>query len=126
VYGPHEPPERRAARFGYRIDASGAWLEPGEASLAPFLPRFAVGHEPSAAELGAHHAQLAAIEGECIARLGPLRGAAPLSEPSPDVLPERADAWRAAYQRRLAAGVDPESAARLTITTHGPPPGGIA
>jgi len=66
--------------------------------------------------------QLAAIEGECIARLGPLRGAAPLSEPSPDVLPERADAWRAAYQRRLAAGIGPESAAGLTITTHGPRP----
>lgn len=126
VYGPPEPPERHAARFGYRIDASGSWLEPGEASLASFLPRFAVGHEPLAAELGAHRAQLAAIEGDCIARLGPLRGAAPLPEPSPDVLPERADAWRAAYRRRLAAGIDPESAARLTITTHGPQPGGIA
>lgn len=41
---PHEPPERRAARFGYRIDAFGSWLEPGEASVPPFLPRFAVGH----------------------------------------------------------------------------------
>ncbi len=41
---PHEPPERRAARHGYRIDASGAWVEEGKASVAPHLPRFAVGH----------------------------------------------------------------------------------
>lgn len=41
---PHEPPEHRAARFGYRIDASGAWVEEGKASVAPYLPRFAVGH----------------------------------------------------------------------------------
>lgn len=41
---PHEPPERRAARHGYRIDASGAWVEEGKASVAPYLPRFAVGH----------------------------------------------------------------------------------
>lgn len=41
---PHEPPEHRAARFGYRIDASGAWVEEGKASVAPHLPRFAVGH----------------------------------------------------------------------------------
>jgi hypothetical protein len=40
---PHEPPERRAARHGYRIDASGAWVEEGKASVAPHLPRFAVG-----------------------------------------------------------------------------------
>jgi hypothetical protein len=40
---PHEPPEHRAARFGYRIDASGAWVEEEKASVAPHLPRFAVG-----------------------------------------------------------------------------------
>ena len=38
------PPEHRAARHGYRIDASGAWVEEGKASVAPHLPRFAVGH----------------------------------------------------------------------------------
>ena len=122
VHGPRELPERRAARFGYRIDEFGSWLEPGEASRAPHLPRFALGREPSKAEQEAQRAQLAAIEADGIARLGPLRGASPLPEPSPDVLPERAAAWREAYQRRLAAGLDPESAARLTITTHGPRP----
>lgn len=122
VHGPQELPEHRAARFGYRIDEFGSWLEAGEASRAPRLARFAVGHEPSAAAEGDRCAQLGAIEADCIARLGPLRGASPLPEPSPDVLPERADAWRAAYRRRLAAGLDPESAARLTITTHGPRP----
>lgn len=122
VHGPAELPEHRAARFGYRIDEFGSWLEAGEASRAPRLARFAVGHEPSEAEEEARRAQLDAIEADSIARLGPLRGTSPLPEPSPDVLPERADAWRAAYQRRLAAGLDPESAARLTITTHGPRP----
>lgn len=121
-HGPRELPEHRAARFGYRIDEFGSWLEAGEASRAPRLPRFAVGREPSEAEEEARRAQLDAIEAGSIARLGPLRGTSPLPEPSPDVLPERADAWRAAYQRRLAAGLDPESAARLTITTHGPRP----
>jgi hypothetical protein len=120
--GPRELPEHRAARHGYRIDAFGSWLETGEASLAPFLPRFALGREPSKAEREAHHAQLAAIEADGLAQLGPLRGASPLPEPSPDVLPERAATWREAYQRRLGAGLDPESAARLTITTHGPRP----
>jgi len=76
----------------------------------------------SESEREAHRAQLAAIEADGLARLGPLRGAAPLPEPSPDVLPERAATWREAYQRRLGAGLDPESAARLTITTHGPRP----
>ena len=38
------PPEHGAARHGYRIDASGAWVEEGKASVAPYLPRFAVGH----------------------------------------------------------------------------------
>jgi hypothetical protein len=47
---PHEPPERRAARHGYRIDASGAWVEEGKASVAPYLPRFAVGHRPTPEE----------------------------------------------------------------------------
>lgn len=122
VHGPAELPEHRAARFGYRIDEFGSWLEPGEASRAPRLARFAVGHEPSEAEEEARRAQLDAIKADSIARLGPLRGASPLPEPSPDALPERADAWRAAYRRRLAAGLDPESAARLTITTHGPRP----
>jgi hypothetical protein len=40
----HESPERRAARHGYRIDASRAWVGEGKASVAPHLPRFAVGH----------------------------------------------------------------------------------
>lgn len=120
--GPQELPVRRAARTGYRIDVHGAWLEPDEASRSPHLARFAVGHEPSEAEEEARRAQLSAIEADCIARLGPLRGTSPLPEPSPDVFPERADAWRAAYRRRLAAGLNPESAARLTITTHGPRP----
>ncbi len=122
VHGPRELPERRAARLGYLIDAHGSWLEPGEASRAPHLARFAAGWEPSEGEREARRAQLAAIEADGLARLGPLRGAAPLPEPSPDVLPERATTWREAYQRRLGAGLDPESAARLTITTHGPRP----
>ena len=122
MQGPRELPELRAARCGYRIDAFGSWLETGEASRAPFRGRFAVGREPSTAELEAHRAQLAAIEADGLAVLGPLRGASPLPEPSPDVLPERAATWREAYQRRLGAGLDPESAARLTITTHGPRP----
>jgi hypothetical protein len=108
--------------LGYRIDAHGSWLEPGEASVPPHLARFAAGWEPSEGEREARRAQLAAIEADGAARLGPLRGAAPLPEPSPDVLPERAATWREAYQRRLGAGLDPESAARLTITTHGPRP----
>ena len=122
VHGPREPPWRRAVRLGYRIDAHGSWLETGEASVPPHLARFAAGWEPSEGEREARRAQLAAIEADGAARLGPLRGAAPLSEPSPDVLPERAATWREAYQRRLGAGLDPESAARLTITTHGPRP----
>lgn len=73
VHGPRELPERRAARFGYRIDAFGSWLEPGEASRAPHLARFAVGHEPSAAEEDERNAQLAAIKVDCIAQLGPRR-----------------------------------------------------
>ena len=73
VHGPQELPERRAARFGYRIDAFGSWLEPGEASRAPFLARFAVGHEPGAAEEDERNAQLAAIKADCIARLVPRR-----------------------------------------------------
>jgi hypothetical protein len=109
VHGPRELPERRAARLGYRIDAHGSWLEPGEASRAPHLARFAVGREPSEGEREAHRAQLDAIEADGAARLGPLRGDAPLSEPSPDVLPERAATWREAYQRRLGAGLDPGS-----------------
>lgn len=71
VHGPLELPERRAARFGYRIDAFGSWLEPGEASRAPHLPRFALGREPSKAEQEAQRAQLDVIEADCIARLGP-------------------------------------------------------
>lgn len=121
-HGPAELPEHRAARFGYRIDEFGSWLEAGEASRAPHLARFSLGYRLGAAAEGDRCAQLDAIEADSIARLGPPRGTSPLPEPSPDVLPERADAWRAAYQRRLAAGLDPESAARLTITTHGPRP----
>lgn len=74
VHGPQELPKRRAARFGYRIDAHGSWLEPGEASRAPHLARFSLGHEPSEAEEEARRAQLAAIKADCLARLGPRRG----------------------------------------------------
>lgn len=65
---------------------------------------------------------LSAIEAASVAQLGPVRGRAPLAPPSPDVSPEAARAWRAAYQRRRDAGLDVETAERLTNTTHGPRP----
>lgn len=73
VHGPQELPERRAARHGYQIDAYGSWLEPGEASRAPHLARFSLGHRPSEAEEEARRAQLDAIEADCAAKLGPVR-----------------------------------------------------
>ncbi len=72
-HGPQELPERRAARTGYRIDVHGAWLEPDEASRAPHLARFSLGHRPSEAEEEARRAQLDAIEADCAAQLGPVR-----------------------------------------------------
>lgn len=72
-HGPQELPERRAARHGYQIDAYGSWLEPGEASRAPHLARFSLGHRPSEAEEEARRAQLDAIEADCAAKLGPVR-----------------------------------------------------
>lgn len=65
---------------------------------------------------------LDAIELDGWRRLGPIRGRAPLASPSAAVDPGRAAGWREAYARRLAAGLDPESAARLTCTTHGARP----
>jgi len=62
------------------------------------------------------------IERDGLLVLGPVRGRAPLAAPSAAVDPARAQAWREAFERRLAAGLDPESAARLTTTTHGPQP----
>lgn len=64
----------------------------------------------------------AALSAALVARLGPVRGVAPLAPPSPNVSPGAAAAWREAYQRRLAAGLDVETAERLTNTTHGPRP----
>lgn len=64
----------------------------------------------------------AALSAALVARLGPVRGVAPLAPPSPDVSPGAAGAWRAAYQRRRDAGLDGETAERLTNTTHGPRP----
>lgn len=75
VHGPRELPERRAARFGYRIDEFGSWLEPGEASCAPFRARFALGYQPSAAEQEAAIELRRRITADCAARLGP--GAVP-------------------------------------------------
>lgn len=64
----------------------------------------------------------AALSAALVAQLGPVRGVAPLAPPSPDVSPGAAAAWREACQRRLAAGLDVETAERLTNTTHGPRP----
>jgi len=65
-----ELPEERAARLGYRIDASGAWLEPGEASLAPFLPRFAVGYRRTAHEEHDHQELQRRILADCAEKIG--------------------------------------------------------
>ena len=73
---------------------------------------------PAGAALG----HLDAVELDGLLVLGPIRGRAALAAPSAAVDPVRAAAWRQAYRRRLDAGLDPESAARLTTTTHGPRP----
>ena len=65
---------------------------------------------------------LSAIEAATVAQLEPVRGCAPLAPPSLNVSPEAAGAWRAAYRRRRATGLDGETAERLTNTTHGPRP----
>lgn len=65
---------------------------------------------------------LSAIEAASVAQLGPVRGFPPLAPSSPDVSPGAAAAWREAYQRRLATGLDIETAERLTCATHGPRP----
>jgi hypothetical protein len=79
----------------------------------PQLPR-----PPGAAPLD----YLDTVERDGLLVLGPIRGRAPLASPSTVIDPGRAAAWREAHARRLAAGFDPESAARLTSTTHGPRP----
>ena len=70
---------------------------------------------------GAALGHLDAVELDGLLVLGPIRGRA-LAAPSAAVDPGRAAAWRQAYRRRLDAGLDPESAERLTCTTHGPRP----
>ena len=62
------------------------------------------------------------VERDGLLVLGPIRGRATLASPSAAVDPGRAAAWFEAHDRRLAAGLDPESAERLTCTTHGPRP----
>lgn len=62
---------------------------------------------------------LSAIEADGLRALGGLP-CAPV--PLATVDPARAASWWGAYQRRVAAGLDPEDAARLTCTTHGPRP----
>ena len=50
-----EAPEERAARFGYRINPWGSWVEAGEPDgPAPFLARFAVRYARSPREKPAH------------------------------------------------------------------------
>lgn len=62
---------------------------------------------------------LSAIEADGLRALGGLPGA---PVPLAIVDPARAASWWGAYQRRVAAGLDPEDATRLTCTTHGPRP----
>ena len=87
--------------------------------LAPAAPPAVVDHQVE--QLPDAALALGYLELDGIRRLGPIRGR-PLAAPSAAVDPARAAAWRQVYQRRLDAGLDPESAARLTTTTHGPRP----
>lgn len=99
---------------------------PGPANDAPEAPAAPVSavvprlDEPETPEEQQRHELQTRAELECYRLLGPLRGK-PLSPPGP-VAPERAASWWSAYSRRLAAGLDEESADRLTRTTHGQRP----
>ena len=89
--------------------------------LAPAAPPAVVDHQVEQLPDAAPAVALGYLELDGIRRLGPIRGP-PLAAPSAAVDPARAAAWRQAYRRRLDAGLDPESAERLTCTTHGPRP----
>ncbi len=107
--GKHIPPN-----LAPLVKAHAAELRALLASAAPPVPvdRQVEGAPPD---------YLDRIELDGLRVLGPIRGRA-LAAPSAAVDPGRAAAWRQAYRRRLDAGLDPESAERLTCTTHGPRP----
>lgn len=118
---PVEADAQRAARHGFRLDRWGSYVDDVADSkdlTPPFRPWFAVGwNNPDDHGWQENRAMLAAVELSTVRERGPLP--APTAEPVPSC-PIRARAWEAAYQRRLSAGLDPASAARLTVTTHGP------
>jgi len=102
------------------VRAHAAELRGLLASAAPPAP---VDHQVEQLQDAGHAlGYLNPVELDGIRRLGPIRGRAAMATPSAAVDSVRAAAWRQAHQRRLDAGLDPESAARLTTTTHGPRP----
>ena len=109
--GKHIPPNLAALVKAHAAELRGL--------LAPAAPPAVVDHQVE--QLPDAALALGYLELDGIRRLGPIRGR-PLAAPSAAVDPARAAAWRQVYQRRLDAGLDPESAARLTTTTHGPRP----
>lgn len=109
--GKHIPPNLAALVKAHAAELRGL--------LAPAAPPAVVDHQVE--QLPDAALALGYLELDGIRRLGPIRGP-PLAAPSAAVDPARAAAWRQGYQRRLDAGLDPESAARLTTTTHGPRP----
>ena len=124
LLAPAAPPVHAVDHQGEQLPAAppppaSSWAPPPR-SLENFQAREAPSLErpAGAAPLG----YLDTVERDGLLALGPIRGRARLASPSAAVDPGRAAAWFEAHARRLAAGLDPESAERLTCTTHGPRP----